>query len=128
MQAKQRTSSMSRKTKETDIKVDLNLDGKGEFKIATGIGFFDHMLEQLSFHSGIDMQIDCKGDLHVDFHHTVEDVAICIGLAIKDALGDKKGINRYASFYIPMDETLTRCVIDLSNRPYFVWNVLIPSL
>ncbi len=123
MQVKQRTSSMSRKTKETDIKVDLNLDGKGEFKIATGIGFFDHMLEQLSFHSGIDMQIDCKGDLHVDFHHTVEDVAICIGLAIKDALGDKKGINRYASFYIPMDETLTRCVIDLSNRPYFVWNV-----
>ncbi len=123
MQAKQRTSAISRKTKETDVKITLNLDGNGDFKIATGIGFFDHMLEQLSFHSGIDMQIECKGDLHVDFHHTVEDVAICIGLAIKDALGDKKGINRYASFYIPMDETLTRCVIDLSNRPYFVWNV-----
>jgi imidazoleglycerol-phosphate dehydratase len=119
----QRTTDFERKTKETSIKIKLNLDGCGVFKVSTKIGFFDHMLEQLSFHSGIDMQIECDGDTHIDFHHSVEDVGIALGLAIKQALGDKKGINRYASFYIPMDETLTRCVIDLSNRPYFVWNV-----
>lgn len=118
-----RTAVIHRKTKETDIKVEVNLDGKGINKINTGIGFLNHMIEQLSFHSLIDINIEVKGDLHVDFHHTTEDSAIAIGQAIKEALGDKKGINRYGSFYIPMDETLTRCVIDICGRVYPIFNV-----
>lgn len=118
-----RTAIVQRKTKETDIKVEVNLDGKGISKINTGIGFLNHMIEQLSFHSLIDITLEVKGDLHVDFHHTTEDSAIAIGQAIKEALGDKKGINRYGFFYIPMDETLSRVVIDICGRIYPIFNV-----
>lgn len=118
-----RTAIVQRKTKETDIQVKVNLDGKGIAKIDTGIGFLNHMLEQLSFHSLIDIELEVKGDLHVDFHHTTEDSAIAVGQAIKEALGDKKGINRYGFFYIPMDETLTRAVIDICGRIYPIFNV-----
>jgi imidazoleglycerol-phosphate dehydratase len=118
-----RTAVINRKTKETDISVSINLDGKGVFDISTGIGFFDHMLEQLSKHSLIDMTIKAKGDLHIDGHHTVEDVGITLGQALKEALGDKKGINRYGYSYAPMDETLGRCALDLSNRPHLIWNI-----
>jgi len=118
-----RIAAVHRKTKETDIKVEVNLDGNGSHKINTGIGFLNHMIEQLSFHSLIDINLEVKGDLHVDFHHTTEDSAIAIGQAIKQALGDKKGINRYGSFYIPMDETLSRVVIDICGRIYPIFNV-----
>ena len=116
-----RKATVSRTTKETSINVTLDLDGTGSFNIATGIGFLDHMLEQLSFHSLIDMDISCKGDLHIDGHHTTEDVALALGQALLDALGDKKGIMRYAHAYIPMDEALLRCAIDVSGRPDFVF-------
>lgn len=112
-----------RKTKETEISVKVNLDGTGKYKINSGIGFLDHMLEQLSRHSLIDIELIAKGDLHIDFHHTTEDSAITLAEAIKKALGDKIGINRYGFFYIPMDETLTRVVIDLSGRIYPIWKV-----
>jgi imidazoleglycerol-phosphate dehydratase len=118
-----RTASVARKTAETDIAVELNLDGSGEYNIQTGIGFFDHMLEQLSRHGLIDLKIRCTGDLHIDAHHTVEDVALALGEAFSQALGDRKGITRYGNEYIPMDETLVRCALDLSNRPYLVWKV-----
>jgi imidazoleglycerol-phosphate dehydratase len=118
-----RTATINRKTKETDISVSINLDGTGKFDIKTGIGFFDHMLEQLSKHSLIDITIKAKGDLHIDGHHTVEDVGLTLGQALKEALGDKKGINRYGYAYAPMDETLGRCALDLSNRPHLIWNV-----
>lgn len=117
-----RTSSLQRITKETKINISLNLDGVGKYKINTGIGFFNHMLEQLSCHSLIDIELEAIGDLHIDFHHTVEDCGIALGEAIKKALGDKVGITRYGSSYVPMDETLTRCVIDLSGRPYPIFN------
>ncbi len=117
-----RTSSFQRITKETKINISLNLDGVGKYKINTGIGFFNHMLEQLSCHSLIDIELEAIGDLHIDFHHTVEDCGIALGEAIKKALGDKVGITRYGSSYVPMDETLTRCVIDLSGRPYPIFN------
>jgi len=118
-----RTASVARKTSETEIAVEINLDGTGEYDINTGIGFYDHMLEQLSRHGLIDLKVRCSGDLHIDCHHTVEDVALAIGEAFSEALGDRKGITRYGTEYIPMDEALLRCSLDLSNRPYLVWNV-----
>lgn len=117
-----RTGTIERNTKETSIKIKINLDGNGTYNISTGIGFFDHMLEQLSHHSLIDIDLEAKGDLHIDFHHTVEDVGIALGQAFKEALGDKKGITRFGHSYVPMDETLSRCVIDLSGRAYPVFN------
>lgn len=122
MKLHQRTASVRRKTKETDIELEINLDGKGEYSIQTGIGFLNHMLELLSKHSRIDIKLVCNGDLQIDDHHTVEDVAIVLGAAIREALGDKTGISRYGYAYIPMDETLARSVIDLSGRSYLVFN------
>lgn len=116
-----RTAKLSRTTKETDITVEINLDGAGKYDIETGVGFFDHMLEQLSRHSLIDMNIQTKGDLHIDAHHTVEDTGIVLGQAIAEALGARKGINRYASIDLAMDETLTRAALDVSGRPYLIW-------
>lgn len=118
-----RKAKIERKTKETQIEVEINLDGKGEYKIETGIGFLNHMLEQLSRHSLVDLKVKAKGDLHIDHHHTTEDTGIAIGEAVAKALGERKGITRYAHTYIPMDETLSRVAIDLSGRPYFVWKV-----
>ena len=117
-----RTSEIKRSTKETDIAVRVDLDGKGEYKIDTGIGFFDHMLSALSKHSGIDMDISCKGDLYVDAHHSVEDVGIALGTALKEALGDKIGIRRYGSARIPMDEALGVCDLDVSGRAFLVFD------
>ena len=118
-----RTATVSRKTQETEISVNLNLDGTGSYEIGTGIGFLDHMLEQLSRHSLMDLQVKAQGDLHIDFHHTTEDTGIAIGDAVSKALGDRRGIMRYAEATIPMDETLTRVSIDVSSRPYLVWKV-----
>jgi len=118
-----RKGSINRKTKETSIKVEVNLDGTGKSNINTGIGFLDHMMEQISKHSLIDINLEAKGDLHIDLHHTTEDSGIAFGEALKEALGDKKGIKRYASATIPMDETLSCVSLDLSNRPYLVWKV-----
>ncbi len=119
----QRTATVSRKTKETDITVTLNLDGSGKTDIATGIGFFDHMLDALGRHSMLDLKVRTKGDLHIDGHHTVEDTGIVIGQAIAQALGDFAGITRYGHAYIPMDETLSRASLDLCKRPYLIWRV-----
>lgn len=116
-----RTASINRNTKETEIAVEVNLDGSGQYQISTGIGFLDHMIEQFSRHSLIDIDCRITGDLHVDQHHTTEDSAIAIGQAISKALGDKAGIMRYGSAYSPMDETLSRVALDISGRPYFVW-------
>ena len=118
-----RIAKVNRKTKETSIEAEVNLDGKGVYNIDTGIGFLNHMLEQLSKHSLVDINLIAKGDLHIDLHHTTEDSGIVLGEAIAKALGDKKGIKRYANAYIPMDETLSRVSLDISNRPYLVWNV-----
>ena len=118
-----RTASVSRKTNETSISVAVDIDGTGTSSISTGVGFFDHMLEQLSRHSLIDMEIKADGDLHVDDHHTVEDTGIAIGQAIARALGDRRGITRYASLDLAMDETMTRAAVDVSGRPFLVWNV-----
>lgn len=118
-----RTANVARKTKETEISISLNLDGTGVYTVSTGIGFLDHMLEQLSRHSLIDLEVHAKGDLHIDQHHTTEDTGIAIGEAVAKALGDKRGITRYGSAYAPMDETLTRCALDISGRPHFVWKV-----
>jgi imidazoleglycerol-phosphate dehydratase len=118
-----RSATVTRKTKETDIAVTVDLDGTGSARIHTGVGFFDHMLEQVARHSLIDITIKAKGDLHIDQHHTVEDVGIALGQALKQALGDMKGITRYADVHLPMDEALTRCAIDISGRPYLVWKV-----
>jgi imidazoleglycerol-phosphate dehydratase len=118
-----RTATISRKTNETAIEVSVDLDGGGKHDIVTGVGFFDHMLEQLSRHSLIDMTIRTKGDLHIDDHHTVEDTGIAIGQAIARALGERRGITRYASLDLAMDETLTRAAVDISGRPFLVWNV-----
>lgn len=117
-----RTGTISRKTSETSIDVELNLDGTGQYSVSTGIGFLDHMLEQLSRHSLIDLKVTAVGDLHIDQHHTTEDTAIAIGEALLQALGDKKGITRYGTAYAPMDETLTRCALDISGRPYLVFD------
>ena len=118
-----RKADITRKTKETSIKVELNIDGKGQYKIDTGIGFLDHMLEQLSRHSLIDLKVAAEGDLHIDFHHTTEDTGIVIGEAVREALGDFKGLTRYGSATIPMDETCTRVSLDVSQRPYLIWKV-----
>ena len=118
-----RKAKILRKTKETSIAVEMNIDGKGIYKIDTKIGFLNHMLEQLSKHSLIDLKISAKGDTHIDLHHTTEDTGIAIGEAIKKAAGNRKGIKRYATTNIPMDETLTRVSLDISNRPYLIWNV-----
>ena len=118
-----RKAKISRKTKETSIAVEVNIDGKGKYKIDTGIGFLDHMLEQLSKHSLIDITVKAKGDTHIDLHHTTEDTGIAIGEAINKAAGSRKGIKRYAHALIPMDETLTRVALDVSNRPYLIWKV-----
>ncbi len=116
-----RTASLSRKTRETDIQVEVTLDGSGKSEISTGVGFFDHMLDQIARHSLIDLTIQAKGDLHIDFHHTVEDVGIALGQAIRQALGDMKGITRYADVHLPMDETLTRVAMDISGRAFLVF-------
>ncbi|MES1157257.1 MAG: imidazoleglycerol-phosphate dehydratase HisB [Alphaproteobacteria bacterium] len=118
-----RKGRVERATKETKIIVEIDLDGTGASAIKTGIGFFDHMLESFSKHSLIDLKIEAQGDLHVDMHHTVEDVGICMGQAIKQALGDFAGIRRFGHAYIPMDETLSRAAVDFSNRPYLIWRV-----
>ena len=118
-----RTAVIKRKTKETLITCEINLDGKGKHEIKSGIGFFDHMLEILSHHSLIDLKLIAEGDIHVDLHHTVEDTGYVIASAINKALSNKKGINRYGFFYIPMDECLSRCVIDFSGRSEFIWKV-----
>ena len=118
-----RKAKISRKTKETSISVEVNIDGKGKYKIDTGIGFLNHMLEQLSKHSLIDLNVKAKGDTHIDLHHTTEDVGIAIGECIKKASNKFKGIKRYAHAMIPMDETLSRVAIDVSNRPYLIWKV-----
>ena len=122
-----RQASVARKTTETDIQVRVDLDGTGAYRVATGIRFLDHMLEQLSRHSLIDIDVRATGDLEVDFHHTTEDVGIVLGEAVAEALGDRKGIRRYASALLPMDECLTRVALDVSGRPYLVWNVAIPT-
>ena len=116
-----RSASIKRTTKETDIEVAVNLDGKGVANISTGVGFFDHMLDLLARHSRIDITVKAKGDLHIDHHHTIEDVGIAFGRAVKQALGDMKGITRYASLHMPMDEALTRVAIDVSGRPFLVF-------
>ena len=118
-----RIATIERRTKETEITVTINLDGQGVYSVETGIGFLDHMLEQLSRHSLVDITIKAKGDLHIDYHHTTEDTGIAIGEAIAKALGDRAGINRYGNAMIPMDETLSRVALDVSNRPYLIWNV-----
>lgn len=118
-----RSAKIDRKTSETFIDVDIMIDGTGKYDIQTKIGFFDHMLEQLSKHSGIDLKIIADGDIHIDYHHTVEDTGITLGKAFAKAMGDCKGIYRYAHSYIPMDETLTRVALDISKRPFLVWKV-----
>jgi imidazoleglycerol-phosphate dehydratase len=118
-----RQATISRKTKETQITATVDLDGSGTFDVKTGIGFLDHMLEQLARHSMIDITLKAAGDLHIDFHHTAEDTGIVLGQAVAEALGDKKGITRYADVHLPMDDTLTRVAIDVSGRPYLVWKV-----
>ena len=118
-----RQGSVERKTRETDIRLRLDLDGEGKSRIATGIGFFDHMLTAFATHGRFDVDLRCKGDLHVDAHHSVEDVGIALGQALREALGDKKGIVRFGHAYVPLDEALSRCVIDLSGRPYLHYDV-----
>ncbi|MEF9942740.1 MAG: imidazoleglycerol-phosphate dehydratase HisB, partial [Burkholderiaceae bacterium] len=118
-----RTAEVVRHTAETQIRVEINLDGSGVAKLATGIGFFDHMLDQIARHGGIDLMVEAQGDLHIDGHHTVEDVGITIGQAFAKALADKRGIRRYGHAYVPLDEALSRVVIDLSGRPGLVWDV-----
>jgi imidazoleglycerol-phosphate dehydratase len=118
-----RQAEVVRNTKETQIRVSVDLDGTGASKVSTGIGFFDHMLESFIRFSGMDVQIETKGDLHIDMHHTVEDTGIVLGQAVKQALDGFKGIRRFGHAYVPMDETLTRCALDLCNRPYLIWKV-----
>lgn len=121
-----RQAEIHRKTGETDIAISLVIDGEGRFEGTTGIGFFDHMMNLLACHSGMDISLSCRGDLEVDNHHTIEDLGIALGTVFLKALGDKKGIRRYGAFFCPMDETLSRIVLDLSGRPYFVYDVKIP--
>ena len=122
-----RRAEISRKTTETGISVAVVLDGSGAGEIATGIGFFDHMLDQLARHSLIDMRVQAEGDLHIDDHHTVEDTGIALGQALAQALGDKAGIRRYGACHLPMDDAQVRCALDLSGRPFLVWNVAFPG-
>ena len=122
-----RRAQFTRKTAETDITVSVNLDGTGSYDNETGVGFFDHMLDQLARHALIDMHVRTEGDLHIDDHHTVEDTGIAIGQALTQAMGDKKGIRRYGSCLLPMDDALVRAALDLSGRPFLVWNVDLPT-
>jgi len=122
-----RTATVERKTRETRITATVNLDGSGRSRVATGIGFLDHMLEQLARHSLIDIELAAEGDLHIDFHHTTEDTGITLGQAVAEALGARTGIVRYGTATIPMDETCTRVTLDASNRPYLIWRVAIPQ-
>ena len=122
-----RPATITRKTNETEIAVTVALDGAGSARVQTGVGFFDHMLEQLARHSGIDLEIAAKGDLHIDMHHTVEDTGIALGQAIRQALGDRKGIGRYGDVHLPMDETLTRVALDVSGRPFLVFKADFPA-
>ncbi len=122
-----RTATIQRKTAETDIRLEIELDGGGRAEIATGVGFFDHMLTLLAKHAALDLKVEAHGDLHVDQHHTVEDVGICLGQAVRQALGDRAGIRRYGHFTLPMDETLATTAIDLGGRPYFVYQVEFPA-
>ncbi|MFZ7090152.1 imidazoleglycerol-phosphate dehydratase HisB [Primorskyibacter sp. 2E233] len=122
-----RKAKISRKTAETSIEVEIDLDGSGTYENQTGVGFFDHMLDQLSRHALIDMTVRATGDLHVDDHHTVEDTGIALGQALSQALGDKRGIRRYGSCLLPMDDALVRAALDLSGRPFLVWNLDLPS-
>ena len=122
-----RRSTLTRTTAETDITVEINLDGSGRYDNETGVGFFDHMLDQLSRHSLIDITVRAKGDLHIDDHHTVEDVGITLGQALTQALGDKRGIRRYGSCLLAMDDAQIRCALDLSARPFLIWNVDLPT-
>ena len=122
-----RSAKITRKTAETDITVEINLDGTGTYDNQTGVGFFDHMLDQLARHALIDMTISATGDLHIDDHHTVEDTGIALGQALNEAMGDKRGIRRYGSCLLPMDDALVRAALDLSARPYLVWNVDMPT-
>ena len=127
LSAASRTATASRDTKETQIRVSLNLDGTGESTISTGVGFFDHMLEGFARHGGFDLEVACTGDVHIDDHHTVEDVGIVIGQAFSRSLDGFKGVRRFGHAYVPMDETLTRCAVDLSNRAYLIWKVSFPT-
>jgi len=122
-----RSATVIRKTTETDISVEINLDGIGSYDNRTGVGFFDHMLDQLARHSLIDLKIRCAGDLHIDDHHSVEDVGIALGQALTQALGDKRGIRRYGACLLPMDDALVRAALDLSGRPYLVWSMDLPT-
>jgi imidazoleglycerol-phosphate dehydratase len=122
-----RTAQVTRNTKETNIEVSIDLDGTGVASISTGIPFYDHMLEQLARHGGFNLTIAAKGDLHIDTHHTVEDVAICVGEAVHQALGDKAGVRRFASGSFPLDEALVEIALDLSGRPFVAWNVELPE-
>ncbi|MDG3042258.1 imidazoleglycerol-phosphate dehydratase HisB [Roseicyclus marinus] len=122
-----RTATITRKTNETAIEITVNLDGTGRHDNQTGVGFFDHMLDQLARHALIDLTIRCEGDLHIDDHHSVEDVGIALGQALTQALGDKRGIRRYGSFHLAMDDALLRAALDLSGRPYLVWDVEFPT-
>ena len=122
-----RTAKITRKTSETDITVELNLDGTGSYDNQTGVGFFDHMLDQLARHALIDMKVRAKGDLHIDDHHTVEDTGIAIGQALTEALGDKRGIRRYGECHLPMDDAQVRCALDLSGRPYLICGLTLPT-
>ena len=122
-----RTAEIARKTRETDVRLTLNLDGSGRAEVSTGVGFLDHMLELFAKHAQVDLKVVCRGDIHVDDHHTTEDVGICLGQAIDQSLGDKSGIRRYGHSLLPMDEALATCVIDLGGRPFFVWNASMPS-
>lgn len=122
-----RSATITRTTAETDISVEINLDGTGQYDIQTGVGFFDHMLDQLARHSLIDMTIRTTGDLHIDDHHTVEDTGIALGQALTQALGDKRGIRRYGECHLPMDDAQIRCALDLSARPFLIWNVDLPT-
>lgn len=122
-----RSAKITRKTAETDISVEINLDGSGAYDNQTGVGFFDHMLDQLARHALIDMSVRCAGDLHIDDHHSVEDVGIALGQALTEALGDKRGIRRYGACLLPMDDALVRAALDLSGRPYLVWHLEMPT-
>lgn len=122
-----RRATITRKTAETAISVTINLDGTGSYDNQTGVGFFDHMLDQLARHALIDMEVRCAGDLHIDDHHSVEDVGIALGQALAQAMGDKKGIRRYGECALPMDDAQVRCALDLSGRPYLVWNIAFPT-
>ena len=122
-----RTATLARKTRETDIALSLNLDGTGAYSVSTGIGFFDHMLELLSRHSLIDLDLRCEGDLRVDYHHTVEDVGLALGTALDQALGDRRGIRRYGFFMLPMDDARADVAVDLGGRPFLVWKISSPT-